>query len=174
MLEALRESEDYRVVKEAILNNKSQVRMCSFSEVHNHELMWAHYADQFRGICVAYNFSRLLRHLAENVTFVRMFYNETAPTVHRANDGIDHEARRVLSYKNYRWLYEREWRMFAPLVEARYGQNACVPRVYLGSRVTDHHREMITARLAPLKIKTQCMTIRKYSISFEVNSPSWS
>ncbi len=135
LLEALRESEDYRVVKEAILNNKSQVRMCSFSEVHNHELMWAHYADQFRGICVAYNFSRLLRHLAENVTFVRMF---------------------------------------APLVEARYGQNACVPRVYLGSRVTDHHREMITARLAPLKIKTQCMTIRKYSISFEVNSPSWS
>ena len=47
----LRESEDYRAIRNAIRENKAQIGMCSFSEVHDHELMWAHYADQFRGIC---------------------------------------------------------------------------------------------------------------------------
>lgn len=170
----LRESEDYRAVKESILDNKSQIGMCSFSEVHNHELMWAHYADQFRGICIAYRFAKLLEHLPEQLSFVRMFYNETAPTLHRTSTDIEHEARMILSYKNYRWLYEREWRMFAPLGKARYKRTACVTRIYLGSRITDLDRQMIIDRLAPLKIKTHSMTIRKYSISFDPDPHAWS
>src|SRR5438445_5082204 len=37
----LRRSEDYRRIRNAIADNKAQIGMCSFSEVHNHELMWA-------------------------------------------------------------------------------------------------------------------------------------
>jgi hypothetical protein len=35
--------------------------IASMSEVYDHEPMWAHYADQFQGMCVQYNLSRLLR-----------------------------------------------------------------------------------------------------------------
>jgi Protein of unknown function (DUF2971) len=75
--------------------------MCSFSEVRNHELMWAHYADQFKGICISYSLSKLLKRLARDVSFVRMFYNETMPIVHRSNKEPSQLARMVLSYKNY-------------------------------------------------------------------------
>lgn len=169
---SLGESEKHRAIRASIRDNKSQIGMCSFSEVHNHELMWAHYADQFRGICISYSLSKLLKSLPQNVNFVRMFYNETEPTIHRTSEDPGQLAKMVLSYKNYRWLYEREWRMFAPLGKAHYQDAACVTRVYLGSRIKDGDRNRITNRLKQLKIKIREMTIDKYSISFEATSRS--
>ncbi len=169
---SIREGDKHRAIRASIRDNKSQIGMCSFSEVHNHELMWAHYADQFRGICISYSLSKLLKGLPENVNFVRMFYNETEPTIHRTSEDPGQLAKMVLSYKNYRWLYEREWRMFAPLGKAYYQDTACVTRVYLGSRIKDGDRNRITNRLKQLKIKMREMTIDKYSISFEAKSRS--
>jgi len=166
----LRESEDYRTIRDSIRDNKSQIGMCSFSEVHDPELMWAHYADQFRGICIAYSFLKLRDGLADNVSFVRMFYNETVPTIRLSEQAPDELAKMVLSYKNYRWLYEREWRMFASLGKSSYRPTDCVTRVYLGSRIEDDDRIRIQNRLKRLKIKTSDMSIDKYSISFETRS----
>jgi hypothetical protein len=163
----LRKSGDYRAIRDAIRDNKAQIGVCSFSEVYDHELMWAHYANQFKGICVSYSLSRLLKGLGEDVSFVRMYYDETVPTVHRTNKEPSQLAKMVLSYKNYRWLYEREWRMFAGLGKAYYGDTACVARVYLGSRMKPDDQKRITSTLKRLKIKTGVMTIDKYLISFE-------
>jgi len=163
----LRQSAGYRSIRESISDAKSHIGICSFSEVRNHELMWAHYADRFEGICVAYSFSKLSDALPESVEFVRMFYDERVPTIHRARNGREYQAKKALSCKNYRWLYEREWRMFGPLGRVSYGDLTCVACVYLGSRIRHHDRVRIEHRLAPLKIKTRQMIIDKYSISFE-------
>jgi hypothetical protein len=168
----VRESAKHRAIRASIRENKANVGMCSFSEVHDHELMWAHYADQFRGICISYSLTRLLSGLPKDVHFVRMFYNETEPTIHRTNDDPGQLAKMVLSYKSYKWLYEREWRMFAPLGKAYYRDIASVTRVYLGSRVSDRDRNEIMKRLKPLKIKVREMAIDKYSISFAAPSQS--
>jgi hypothetical protein len=166
-----REKEDYRAMRQSILDNKSAVGMCCFCEVKNHELMWAHYADQFSGICVSYGLSKLLRCLPDNVAFVRMFYDETEPTLHRSSAPHNDLARRVLSYKNHRWLYEREWRLFAPAQgKVYYRDQDCVTTVYLGSRISDQHRNSIVRRLAALNIKSRNMLIKKYSIGFEKES----
>jgi hypothetical protein len=168
----LRESDDYRAVRQSIRDNKSDIGMCSFSEVRNHELMWAHYADQFKGICISYSLSKLLKALPDEITLVRMFYNETEPTIYPSHRDHSQVAKMIFSYKNYRWLYEREWRMFAPLGKAYYQDAECVTRVYLGSRIKGSHRNQITRRLKQLKIKTSQMKIDKYSISFEARSKS--
>ena len=163
----LRESDEYRSVRQAIIEHKLDIGMCSFSEVHNHELMWAHYANHFKGICIAYNLPNLLKNLGSDTTFVRMFYNEAEPTVRLTKKPTLELAKMVLSYKNYRWLYEREWRMLGPLGEAHYRNAACITRVYLGSRIADHDRLEIKRRLNRLQIKTSQMVIKKYSISFD-------
>src|ERR1019366_7626025 len=72
----LKESADYRAIRAAIRDNKARIGVCSFSEVYDHELMWAHYADQFQGICVAYSLTLLLKALGDDVSFVRMYYDE--------------------------------------------------------------------------------------------------
>jgi hypothetical protein len=167
-----RESTDYRAVLQSIRDNKSDIGICSFSEVRNHELMWAHYADQFSGICISYSLSKLLKALPNSVEFVRMYYNETEPTIYRTRKDPNQIAKMILSYKNHRWLYEREWRMFGPQGEVHYKGTACVTRVYLGARINAGDRIRITNRLKGLKIMITDMTIDKYSISFEARRRS--
>ncbi len=157
--------DNYREVIESILANKTNTGICSFSEVNDNAPMWAHYAGGFTGICVAYNFSRLLSALDHDATFVRVFYNQTVPT---ATQSGPQEAKMILSYKNYGWRYEREWRMFGPLEKVSYAQIECVTGVYLGSRMKDLDRTQIKNRLATLRIPTHEMTIDKYSIGFEL------
>jgi len=161
-----RKNVEYPQVREAILDEKSQIGMCSFSEVHDHELMWAHYANHFKGICIAYSLSRLLKNLDDQITFARMHYNETVPTLHRVNKESEYFARMVLSYKNHRWLHEREWRMFATPGRAIYHDASCVTHVYLGHRIEPGGRERVTSALQTLDIKTSNMVIHKYSIKF--------
>lgn len=162
-----RGSNNYRDARRAIVDNKTEIGMCSFSEVHDHELMWAHYADQYRGICIGYSFARLLDHLDNAVSFVRMYYNEAVPIVrHGCQEPVD-TAKMVLSYKNYRWLYEREWRMFSGQGRVEYGTKTCVTHVYLGSRIDPDKRTEMIRTMKALKIPTDDMKIDRYSITFE-------
>lgn len=168
----LRNSRRYREILEAITDNKAAIGMCSFSEVFDHELMWAHYADQFKGICIGYSFRKLLERLGNNVDFVRLFYSEKVPKISYSAKDPALLAKMVLSYKNYRWLYEREWRMFAERGRALYRDVSCVTHVYLGARLSIAHRARITAVLHELGIKTSEMSIDKYSITFVALSHS--
>jgi hypothetical protein len=165
-----RDSDNYRDTRRAIVENKTQIGMSSFSEVHDHELMWAHYADQYRGICIAYSFAKLLDDLGDDVSFVRMYYNEMVPIVRHSRQEPNDVAKMVLSYKNYRWLYEREWRMFAPLGKTHYTEKSCVTRVYLGSRIGSDKRRKIIKAMNSLNIETHDMKIEKYSMTFEACS----
>jgi hypothetical protein len=162
----LRESERYSFLKRLIASNKALLGICSFSEVHNNELMWAHYADQYRGICIAYNFASLQSNLDHNVEFIRLSYSEKAPTLHSKEDA-DFLAKRALSCKNYRWLYEREWRLLAPMENISYRKVRCVTCVYLGSRIQPEHSRRIIAEMKSLGIPTKRMLIDRYSMAFE-------
>jgi predicted ferric reductase len=73
---------------------------------------------------------------------------------------------RVLSQKNYRWLYEREWRMFGPQGLVSYGGLSCVKSVYIGFCAPIELRKKIEGRLSKLNIKVKTIKIEKYSISF--------
>ena len=162
-----RESDTYRDTRRAIVENKLKIGLSSFSEVHDHELMWAHYADQYRGICISYRFAELLDDLGDDVSFVRMYYNEMVPLVRHGRQEPGDVAKMVLSYKNYRWLYEREWRMFAPLGKIFYADKSSIARVYLGSRIASDKRRKIIEAMTALNIETHDMKIEKYSMTFE-------
>jgi hypothetical protein len=151
----------------AIRDNKARIGVCSFSEVYDHERMWAHYANQFTGFCVAYSLARLLKAFGDDISFVRMYYDETIPMVHRSSKDPNQLAKMLLSYKNYRWLYEREWRMFAGQGKVYYRDTACVTKVYLGSRISDADKKKIDKALSRSDIVVKPMTIDKYFIAFE-------
>jgi hypothetical protein len=127
----LRESANCKSIESLIASNEAMLGICPLSEVHNNELMWAHYADQFRGICIVYRFSSLLSNLGGDIEFIRLTYRENTSTV----KSPEYLAKRVLSCKNYRWLYEREWRMLAVQCLTTYKRVKCVQCVYLGSRI---------------------------------------
>src|ERR1700728_66067 len=43
-----------RIIKQNILDSKSTIGIASFAESYENELMWTHYADEYRGVCIAY------------------------------------------------------------------------------------------------------------------------
>ena len=162
----LRESKNYLNTRKLIASNKANLGICSFSESHRNELMWAHYADEYKGICIEYRFSSLLTNLNQDVSFARIHYSESAPTAIMKMKP-EQMAQNLLSYKNYRWLYEREWRMFGPHGKIPYISAKCVRRIYLGIRIKESHKDEIKHRLAPLRIEVKKMSLDKYSMEFE-------
>jgi len=164
----LEKARDIGGIRAAIASRKTMIGMCAFSEVFNHELMWAHYADQFRGICITYDFFKLRHNLPAGTSFSRIYYNEEVPKVGLSKKQNHSEiAKTIFSYKNYRWLYEREWRMFANKGKVFYKEPRCVARVYIGSRVHKEQRSEIERRLGRLKIPCQIQKLDGYEMRFE-------
>lgn len=161
-----RANKRYDIIRAQIADGKKGLGICSFSEVHNNEIMWAHYADQFMGICIAYRFRGLLSGLDEPAEFVRLSYQDKAPGL-RLNEDIELSAKRFLSCKSYKWLYEREWRLFAKKGMVTYQSIKCVRRVYLGSRISDENKTAVMSQLNSLGIETQIMSIDEYSMAFQ-------
>jgi hypothetical protein len=155
------------LIEDKIIGQKSQIGICSFSEVHDLNLMWAHYADQFKGICIAYDLSRLLEALKADVEFIRICYVEKEPCLPHSKQPkkeLEPLAKKALSYKNYAWLYEREWRMFAKPGRVPYGDTLCVKCVYLGPRMDEYDQKLISTELKQSRIKSNPMKIDGYSI----------
>ena len=164
----LQASNDLNDVRRAILDGKQRTRICCFSEVHDHELMWAHYAKRYYGICIAYDFFNLRKLLPPEITFSRVYYNEEPPEIGKSSKqrDFDETVKLILSYKNYRWLYEREWRMFADTERVSYDPK-CVARIYIGSQVLGPRLDEIKRRLRKLKIPYQVQKLDGYRMRFD-------
>jgi hypothetical protein len=159
---------NYAAMKSFIFGEKAALGICSFSETNDNTIMWAHYADQFAGICIRYDFNRLKRSLPDNVEFARVRYSESAQEIRLDNLREADLAKSILSTKGQTWLYEREWRMFSSLADANVAANIiCVSAVYVGSRINANSRQQIGSALRGKNIAVYKMKLDGYSIKFE-------
>lgn len=167
----LKRMQEYREVRDKLSNEKMALGICSFSETNDNGVMWAHYANQFAGICIEYDFRKLLRYLPETATFVRVSYNEKTIEISSHETDNTEIAQRILSSKGHRWLYEREWRVFCPNPGIQLLSKNCISRVYLGNRIDTSAKEKISAALSELGIPTKRMRISGYEIKFSKQEP---
>ncbi|MES3084755.1 DUF2971 domain-containing protein [Sphingomonas faeni] len=142
--------------------------IASMSEVFDHEPMWAHYADEFKGICVQYSLNRLLKGLAPDIALTRMMYSEREPVLlDDRSDAVD-RARLCLSSKTVRWASEREWRLFKlDQGPARYGDARAVTKIYLGSRIKPSDETAVLDVGRRLDVPVVKMAIEAYAITFK-------
>ena len=161
----LSEEFDYDQFSEVVRSEKLGLGIASLSETWNNELMWAHYADGFRGICIAYPLARLLRGLNEHHALARVAYGDRPHYLNlRAMHNTDLRARAILSTKNFKWSYEREWRLFSQHPgEAQHGADA-IATVYLGMRMAEGDRRTITRRLRAAGVRVRRTLVDGYSV----------
>ena len=69
-------------------------------------LMWAHYGDSHKGVCLEFDTSEWLLRLA-----AKIHYSETYPVVDTANQTPEEIMRDTLLRKSQEWEYEQEWRI---------------------------------------------------------------
>lgn len=162
-----RENSDYDQFSESVRSEKLGLGIASLSETWNNELMWAHYADGFRGICVAYPLARLLDGLNDDHALARVAYGDKP---HYLNLSAMHDtnlrARAILSTKNLKWSYEREWRLFSPHTgRASHGVGVgAVATVYLGMRMADADRRLVTRRMRMSGVRVKRTLADGYSV----------
>ena len=147
--------------------------IASLSEAVYHEPMWAHYAGNFSGMCVAYSMRSLLSNLPNDCELVRVAYSEKPPIIVRSMQSAEDRAKMILSNKALRWAGEREWRLISPARGAvRYKVLSTVQKVYLGSRTSKEHTDTILEALAKHKISVRKMRLNSYEVSFESAAPN--
>ncbi|WP_142627958.1 DUF2971 domain-containing protein [Rhizobium sp. P007] len=164
----LKESKFHERRRQQVETALATFGIASFSETRDHELMWAHYAANYSGICIEYDVRRLLRNLPDDHEMVRMTYNEKAPILYRDKETPENKAKLILSCKSLRWSGEREWRLIRPTIgRADYGEGRAAVAVFLGSRISAEHEDAIHTALEPQKIPVSKMKLDTYNLAFE-------
>ncbi len=158
----------FQTILESIREGKQRTGIACFSETPTNELMWAHYADEFRGICIAYDFSDLRDSLEGNVAFSRLFYTENPPNLDLGVNNLETDVRRVLSSKSHKWGYEREWRMFTQrLGRIGYRNPVAVRTIYFGHRIDADIRRTIEGLARSQGIECSEMQLDGYGVRFD-------
>jgi hypothetical protein len=129
---------DGPLVSPEVRSVMQQMGVCCFSDTYESDVMWAHYAGEYRGICVEYS-AHDLRDGLPDVFAVRVQYDIQVPII-SAGETRQQSAIKVLSSKKSDWYYEREWRLLTrpeaidiPGALKIQGQNP-IKGIYFGSR----------------------------------------
>lgn len=105
------------------------IGICCFSSNPNSELMWSHYADSAKGVCLEFDF-RKNDSIKKKLIPVR-YTNKTI----LAQNEVD--VAKALIKKRKAWSYENEWRLIEDIGLIPFDKNELV-RVIFGPRI---HRE---------------------------------
>jgi hypothetical protein len=167
---------------ETIAEWRKFAKTCSFSAVPDSLLMWSHYADHHRGLCIEYD----LRSLGDSNHFFRknlypVLYSAEPYDLSPFGEGLaggpetrgDFQPMHLLLAmltKFEGWQYENEWRLFDEkpgIVDDGKKEGPAPSRIFLGERFDDSKgkdllaickkKEISISRMRLAKVKFQVM-----------------
>lgn len=133
------------IIQERILS----LGIVSLSETPRNLLMWAHYADEHKGICIEFDgdmmFNQELNHLNRRYAIqpTKVYYDKIRPSYEcHTHDELNKHIKKHLLTKSDEWIYEKEHRCIMPL--------ECCDKVILDESTLDESQrvaleEMINA-----------------------------
>lgn len=128
---------------------KQQMAVCCLSEHVDNFLMWSHYANCYRGICIEYRLSEI-----DNILFpviytdklirARDFMTKEELRKNSSNGLLEAAIRAVIS-KHSQWAYENEWRIIKVLDknDIDYVKMPVPQNIYIGFKIDDETRTKI-------------------------------
>ena len=128
---------------------KEFMALSCFSETNKSKLMWGHYANNYSGVCIEYDFTKI-----NNEQFRRginkVIYSNKRPKREDYDNDYDYTIA-VLATKSEEWSYEKEWRLnnVLPYVQAIkkyypvYYVKDAITSIYLGCNISNDKKEKI-------------------------------
>lgn len=141
-------------------------KICCFSTDYKNKLMWSHYADSHKGICVEYDFSETYK---SDIIPLPICYSKDRLKVpwdkafnqspEAKNDLIAYRIKALLT-KDKMWQYEHEWRI---LVSAKDGVDSIpappIKCIYLGALCSEENEKKIKEIADKMNICLKRMTV---------------
>jgi hypothetical protein len=114
---------------DTIFSDKYGWSVCCFSTNPLNELMWAHYADNNRGVCLEFDLSKTPE-LHEKLFPIE--YDDNFPEINSMDDLPD-----ALLRKRTAWTNEEEWRILTNCKGVKPFDKDALTSIYFGCNVTD-------------------------------------
>lgn len=133
--------EERRMHTEFVEKSRDSLRVCCFTENKDSVLMWSHYADQHRGICVEYDFTSLEPDDLRLKWLYPVIYSKLVLNVseYLKPENINPFVFMLTSMHKYTaWNYEKEWRMILAngvMPDEAYKVMPTPTAIYMGSRI---------------------------------------
>ena len=179
---------DIHSVEECVGRISDLVHLKSFTETNDNMLMWAHYADSYKGVCIEYDMKRaddIIKKTLFPVVYTkdRRIYASVDELIsfldeENSEQSLEDYKGIFLSKASY-WKYENEWRI---LILNNGKSNhvielplRCVSSIYMGPRISKKHQECIVKMVEnynkfntqhKIKLYTAMLDENKYSIKF--------
>lgn len=158
-------------------------RICCFSERSDSILMWSHYANYHKGICIEYDFDKLNEQY-KNTMLKEIFdisiFNELYPIVYSEKFPIIKEkitkesVMKAFTTKYIDWKYECEWRMITNAFDDKESfVLKKVPKpvaIYMGCKIIDRDRIDLINICEEKRISLYQMNMNPYDFKLE-NTP---
>ena len=123
-------------------------------------LMWAHYADSHKGVCIKYHFPKSFTILSHNSDSVTCFFNDVT---YSDNDISQYSNKNSINMKDAfflkgkQWEYENELRLLYFDINGREGYKVikaenCIEAVYFGLRCSEENKTTIMNILKDKKL----------------------
>jgi len=161
--------------QKAATTGQQIMKVCCFTEVNNSLAMWAHYADEYAGICVEYDMTRFQCEDIQRTRMFPVFYDaELADyTDYFLNNSFSPKKDIFLEgslHKLSEWSYEREWRfnigngVFDEDVNYQF---PAISSIYMGYRLPDKYKASLLNIAQVKKYSLNTMKIMSYGIDYD-------
>lgn len=98
-----------------ITYHKMKYRVLSLTDIYNEPLMWAHYSDNYTGICLCF------RSTVFKETIHRVDYRSKRVTADEVNEkSLQNQVYQGFLMKEQKWAYEHEYRIVSSDTENKY------------------------------------------------------
>lgn len=145
---------------------KDSFRVSCFSEINDSILMWSHYAEEHRGICIEYNTSKKSIDDLKGRFLFPVIYTDRIidlSSMYSNTDKINILRFNLVSiYKFDKWSYEKEWRLVIPngrMKEEGLLKFFPISKVFLGSKISDENQKKVIEVCKEDEIPVMKMTI---------------
>jgi hypothetical protein len=151
------------------------VGIYSLSEKNDDLLMWAHYSNAHRGLCLEFDASTKDSLFWEAF---RVVYQEDYPIVNMMRLDEAEEFRKALLTKSSHWSYEQEWRILKMETEGGPGYFKFAPElltgVIFGALMSDKHKKILKQWVQdyPVKISIYQATLNRSRYQIDMTKVS--
>lgn len=152
-----------------------EFRLCSFSSSCDSLLMWSHYTDSHKGICLEFG--------AKNHDFgsaLKVEYSSVYPTLEFFDVDPTASAKAMILTKSEDWIYENEYRLVTKLLphpeqiqlhnDKFIFQAKCLIGVILGCQISAGNekmiRDLVSAYPSTVAIKRAIQSASKFALEF--------
>jgi hypothetical protein len=113
-------------------------------------LMWSHYANDHKGICIGFERSPeniLGKKLNTSKVDYRKSYPSLSLKIFSDKELLNKSQHRVLHTKSMQWEYEDEWRVIVPDGDKAYPVPGKIVSIVFGARISDLNKRIMESLL---------------------------